>query len=346
MKKVFILPIIFLILIFTPSSEQQPQVVVPTVAILPAPTLHPQFIALQEQIAASGARFALLPDGMIEEQTADGGRQTVPGISVDKNGVIALQVGDQQVDLSPADVSFDDRDGITIRGYGLDESTGSWVTVARSESGLEIQIQLGETDEQGARVIDQFAGPANLTDQEKAKFQEQFDAERLGFVPDATVWKQLPDGRLVLVDANDPRRVIAEWKRAKNVGNTTEVVWDWDMMKVDGENVLLHAGVVWEIHNDLPVQFEEAGLSEKHLMEIDTLELLREMRLPASVFGGSVYSEDRTKGVPVAFVVTHNGTDTGKENAKKLTDGAIFFKNIKSEVVSFFVENFISDGTW
>ncbi len=93
----------------------------PTATPIPTPTLHPQFVALQESIAASGERFTLLPDGTIQD-----GATVVPGLSVDKTGAITLRGLSSQVALDAADVSFDDEKGVSVKGYTLDEATGKW----------------------------------------------------------------------------------------------------------------------------------------------------------------------------------------------------------------------------
>lgn len=128
MKKI-LLPILSLILAACSSSQvavtRSAQVTVaslpPTATPISTPTLHPQFVALQTQIAASGERFTLAPDGTIQD-----GAKTVPGLSVDKNGVMTLQGSSSQVTISPEDVSFDDENGVSVRGYTLNEATGLW----------------------------------------------------------------------------------------------------------------------------------------------------------------------------------------------------------------------------
>ncbi|GEM_PF-5298186 len=128
MKKI-LLPILSLTLAACSSSQvtvtRYAQMTVtsspPTATPIPTPTLHPQFIALQAQIAAAGERFTLAPDGTIQD-----GAKTVPGLSVDKNGAITLRGDSSQVTLDAADVSFDDTKGVSVKGYILDEATGLW----------------------------------------------------------------------------------------------------------------------------------------------------------------------------------------------------------------------------
>ena len=115
-----LLPLLALILaayaspqvIVTPFAEVTVTSPPPIATAIPTPTLHPQFIELQDKVAASGERFALLPDGTIEETTAEGAT-IVPGISVDKNGVMTISVNGESVTLDPADVKFDDLGGMS-----------------------------------------------------------------------------------------------------------------------------------------------------------------------------------------------------------------------------------------
>ena len=131
MKKI-LFPILALILVacatsqVTTTSEVIASLPPPTATIIPTPTLNPQFVILQEQIANSGNRFALLPDGTIQETTSEG-IKIIPGILVDNEGQIRLLVNGEEVVLSLADVTFDNIDGIKIEGYSYIEETGEWV---------------------------------------------------------------------------------------------------------------------------------------------------------------------------------------------------------------------------
>jgi hypothetical protein len=131
MKKI-LFPILALILVacatpqVTSTLEATVTIPPPTATIIPTPTLNPQFAILQEQIANSGNRFALLPNGTIQETTSEG-VNIVQGLSVDKNGTITLQVADTLVILLPADVTFDEAKGIKIKGYSYNQQTGEWI---------------------------------------------------------------------------------------------------------------------------------------------------------------------------------------------------------------------------
>lgn len=70
MRKIFLAAfVLFLTACSSPQVTVTSQVTVtlppPTAAIIPTPTLHPQFVELQDKVAASGERFTLLPDGIM-----------------------------------------------------------------------------------------------------------------------------------------------------------------------------------------------------------------------------------------------------------------------------------------
>ncbi|MCE9644724.1 MAG: hypothetical protein K8S20_01900 [Chloroflexi bacterium] len=130
MKKI-LFPILALILVacatsqVTTTSEVIASLPPSTMTIVPTPTLNPQFVFLQEQIADSGNRFALLPDGTIQETTLEG-IKIIPGISVDNEGQIRLMVNGEEVVLSLADMNLNEIDGIKIKGFTYDEHTNEW----------------------------------------------------------------------------------------------------------------------------------------------------------------------------------------------------------------------------
>jgi hypothetical protein len=130
MKRRFALFILCIVVVNACSPAPQVTVTLtppPTETPIPTPTLHPQVIEIQETLAASGERFALMPNGTIQD-----GAETVPGLTVAPDGTMTLTVNGETVTLDPADVNFDDENGISIDGYELDEN-GEWV-VAMSEA--------------------------------------------------------------------------------------------------------------------------------------------------------------------------------------------------------------------
>lgn len=110
----------------------------PTETPIPTPTLHPQFVEIQEQIAASSGRFSLQADGTILD-----GAEPIPGLTVAPDGTMTLTIDSETVNLDPTDVDFDDEKGITIAGYERDEEAGAWVKAVSTPEELW-QAELGE----------------------------------------------------------------------------------------------------------------------------------------------------------------------------------------------------------
>ncbi|KXK12815.1 MAG: hypothetical protein UZ14_CFX002002053 [Chloroflexi bacterium OLB14] len=118
----------------TPTATIPP----PTSTPIPTPTLHPDFVAVQNQLAELNENLTLLPDGTIEEQTADGGRQTIPNLHVDQNGVINIIFNNEHVVIDKSQISFDD-EGLKIEGYELDDN-GEWVEVVLTPEQMVMEI--------------------------------------------------------------------------------------------------------------------------------------------------------------------------------------------------------------
>jgi hypothetical protein len=94
----------------------------PTETLVPTPTVHPQFLEWQESIAALSERFALMPDGSIQDNGVP-----VPGVRVSPDGVMTLTLADgTEMTLDSSDVSFDDDKGFGVEGYELDSDLGTW----------------------------------------------------------------------------------------------------------------------------------------------------------------------------------------------------------------------------
>ncbi|HMZ06507.1 MAG TPA: hypothetical protein PK078_02740 [Anaerolineales bacterium] len=98
----------------------------PTETPIPTPTLHPKFAELQEQIAASGGRFTLNPDGTIFD-----GAEPLPGVTIALDGTMTLTVDGETVTLDPKLVVFDDENGFSYPGYEQN-ADGGWVEAAPS----------------------------------------------------------------------------------------------------------------------------------------------------------------------------------------------------------------------
>ena len=133
MRTIFIILLLFLLAAcvadapqVTVTSEVTVTLLPLTATAIPTPTLYPQFVTLQDQIAASGERFDLLPDGTIQETIPDGVK-VVPGLSVDKNGQIKLMVDGQEIVIASTDVTFDDDRGVIVERYSFDQQKNEWL---------------------------------------------------------------------------------------------------------------------------------------------------------------------------------------------------------------------------
>lgn len=114
----------------------------PTAMLIPTPTFHPQFTALQNEIIDTSTRFTLQADGLIYD-----GEIPVPGITVALDGTMTISVNNETVIIDSADMSFDDEEGITIEGYSFEDKNpadgveGEWVAMVipeKTEMGIEI----------------------------------------------------------------------------------------------------------------------------------------------------------------------------------------------------------------
>ncbi len=190
MKKIFLL---FLALILIACS---PQVTVtstvtsppPTETPIPTPTLHPDFVAVQNQLAELSEHLTLLPDGTIEELTADGGRQTIPNLHVDEKGLITILVKGEKIKLTIADLSFDDQEGLVIDGYELDDN-GEWVeAISPAMQKAEEYMTQYRVDPESVTINTGEDGAVEVVDNETGKvlirtteYTSKFD---LGFAVD------------------------------------------------------------------------------------------------------------------------------------------------------------------
>ena len=150
MKKVLLFAFV---LILTACSAQAPQVTVtfaqrvtvtlppPTATIIPTPTLHPEVLALQQQVAANGTKYSLGSDGILKDETGE----QVKGIEINPaTGEITIMVNDAEVTIEADKVSISDG-GITIEGYAFDVVTGnSVIDLASSEAAQPTMTLLNE----------------------------------------------------------------------------------------------------------------------------------------------------------------------------------------------------------
>ena len=87
----------------------------PSETPIPTPTLHPDFVALQEQIAATGKRFTLNGvNGLIYD-----GETPISGLNIAPDGTVTLTVDGEEMVLEKGTYTFDDENGFTVDGYEL-----------------------------------------------------------------------------------------------------------------------------------------------------------------------------------------------------------------------------------
>ena len=108
----------------------------------------------------------------------------------------------------------------------------------------------------GKDAIDKFIANSELSPEDQAKEIRQTDYTIVGYERESLQWVRTDHGNVILIRKDDPTVVVAEWKRTKNAGGTTEVVWNWDQM-IDpaiGDSVLFNTARTWEMMaNGLPL---------------------------------------------------------------------------------------------
>ena len=135
MKKVIAILFIFALSLVACAPKGTVTLPPPTDTPIPLPTLHPQFIALQEQIAQSG-RFTLNPNGTIQD-----GTETIPGLIASHDGTMTLIVDGQRVTLDPEKAVFDNEKGFSYPDYEQN-ADGDWVEAsAISETAVTTTIE-------------------------------------------------------------------------------------------------------------------------------------------------------------------------------------------------------------
>lgn len=154
---------------------------VPTQIPIPTPTLHPNFVNVQEQIAASGGRFMLTADGAIQDNGVP-----INGLSIAPDGTMTITVDGEEMALDPADVDFDDEKGIAIKGYKQD-TDGEWVEADNAEDMATAILDQYSVDPESV-TITEVDGMVSVTDNETDNVLFETDGEvskySLGFAVD------------------------------------------------------------------------------------------------------------------------------------------------------------------
>jgi|GEM_PF-5647418 len=128
----------------------------PTPTPIPTPTIHPQVIAIQEKIAASGETFTLNADGQIEMQT-DEGMTIVPDIQVQPDGTMTFTHNGEEftantetLEINGQTIRFQDTEGKTwvFDGENLKEEIREFVPantiILEKEGGVPQSLRLNE----------------------------------------------------------------------------------------------------------------------------------------------------------------------------------------------------------
>jgi len=143
---------------------------VPTQIPIPTPTLHPNFVNVQEQIAASGGRFMLTADGAIQDNGVP-----INGLSIAPDGTMTITVDGEEMALDPADVDFDDEKGIAIKGYKQD-TDGEWVEADNAEDMATAILDQYSVDPESV-TITEVDGMVSVTDNETDNVLFETDGE-------------------------------------------------------------------------------------------------------------------------------------------------------------------------
>lgn len=184
-KSIFILLVIISIFVAAcaPQLTVTPQATVtltppPAATVIPTPTLHPQFIALQDQIAASGERFTLNSDGTVQD-----GATTIPGLHFAPDGKVTITVDGEPVEIDPSIMKFDDENGLSIEGFNDADGDGDWeeaISEAMQETNKLIETY-GLADEvaEGKITVTEEGGVVTVIDNETGKVMMQSSEDGL-----------------------------------------------------------------------------------------------------------------------------------------------------------------------
>ena len=181
MKKMYLLAFIF---ILTACSTQPIQATVtrfatmtatlppPTATVLPTPTLTPQFLAIQTQVAAT-ENYTIMGNGNVEGKLPDGTIGVVPGVHLNPDGKgYTIIVNGAPVVIGADKVSINDN-GISIDGYTFDVATGNFTEGFSLES-------WAPTTEHGAEFVSNlnlWNVPQEIQDSIKCEGNLCYDAD-------------------------------------------------------------------------------------------------------------------------------------------------------------------------
>ena len=191
----------------------------------------------------------------------------MPGLFVDKNGTITLQIDgkDSYVILRVESLSFDDTKGVNVAGYTLDEATGLWRVEVETVIVGGVTMALSEPDENGYSVVETMSvDNDDLSEEQKELLVNQLNPEYVGFTPDeAMLYYDAENQKLWVGFTADPNNVIA-----RQDIETGKLIWDYDkMVDENGENVLFRIAHTWEMKGVNPVDMEAAKIDSGKLYD-------------------------------------------------------------------------------
>lgn len=261
--------------------------------------VSPEFVALQEKVAAAGERYTLTPQGTIEDQT-DQGVTVLPGIKATPEGEITLATKEGNITLPASSVVFDENGALTIEGYeyvdGVWQKAVATITEAKWNS---------------------------MNSAEKAKYAEE------------NAPKELEDGSTlsadragtVLIYRNEKGELTTGWDVVKG-----EVIGEYETY----EAILAAAGLdkdnawgrddivddIWYVQRDMGIVFINPGVEQEVVMENGK-----------KYVGLDAIAPDKNDGRPQRFVASFNMYEPSGAFYNNI-DWAQYF-DIKPENVKF-----------
>lgn len=338
MNKNLFLMLAFILVACSPQVTEETDCCLPVTTALPTtetpiptPTLHPDFITLQNFISDSSENLTLLPNGTIENNGI-----VIPNLHVDQNGVINLIVNNEHIAIEQSKVNFDDENGLTVDGYIFNDN-GAWVEAQSGVviNGVEFELS-DEVDANGFSVVTSWKiDNESLSVDKQAELLLPFDIERLGLGDTAVIIYNAETQQLQVVSVDDHSEVIGNWNHGGG-----EMIWDGDGLK----EALFSDGVatVWEMSGVNPVDREQA---EADSAELDKKVDEYKQSHPGYISGSTVYTsnfylyDDSSSSAIGGVLVTNKKLESFAVDRKDIT-GVIFFLNDNGELVALKVKNF------
>jgi hypothetical protein len=333
MKKLFL----FTLMILTACAPARPQVTVtspPPTAVdtpIPTPTLHPEIIALQTQISASGERFTLNPDGTVYD-----GAVSIPRLRVASDGVMTLMVDGEVILLDPSKAVFDDETGFSYPGYEL-YLNGEWVEMVTADTTVigGVTLTLGEADENGVQVVTNMEVDGNYTEAQIADKMEAVDPANWGFDSGDTEVVKI-DSKMYVTPEGDHDMRIAEWQNG-----TSEWLWDWEVLEgLEGENPIFKIAKTWEMNGVNEIDRDGAVLDDGL---IDSFADTDPTTVGRGLYNRAIYIQGESESEVIGAVL--KSPDKEGMNSVIAASGSvrgyIYFLDKKDKPRRFFVDHLV-----